>query len=36
MPFQTYNDLEIYHLTHDRAIEIHKLNKPESLYTTLT
>ncbi len=36
MSFQTYKDLEIYQLTLDRAIEIHKLNKPESLYTTLT
>ena len=32
MPFQTYKDLEIYPLTQDRAIEIHKVNKAESLF----
>ena len=36
MPFQTYKDLEIYQLSQDLAIEIHKVNKPESLYTALT
>ncbi len=36
MPFQTYKDLEIYQLTHDLAIEIHKVNKLESLYASLT
>ena len=36
MQFLAYKDLEIYQLTHDLAIEIHKVNKQESLYTSLT
>ena len=36
MAFQTYKDLELYQLSHDLAIEIHKVNKPESLYANLT